>query len=74
MPNLNASERGTYSIEEVAVRLGIDRGTAYRLAKVDKLPVPVLRLGRRLVVSRIALDRVLAGEAPRREEATRGVA
>jgi len=55
-------DRRTMTIEEVAAALGIDRTTAYALAKVDQLPVPVIRLGRRLVVGRAALERVLAGE------------
>lgn len=62
MGNQLTFERGTYSIEEVAVRLGIDRGTAYRLASTDRLPVPVIRLGKRLVIGRAALDRVLAND------------
>ncbi len=62
MPSSAATERGTLTIDEVAVALGIDRGTAYRLAKTDRLPVPVIRLGRRMVVGRVALDRVLAGK------------
>jgi len=33
------------------------------LAARDDLPVPVIRLGRRVVVGRTALERVLAGEA-----------
>ena len=53
-------ERLTLTIEEAATVLGIDRSTAYTLAARDKLPVPVIRLGRRLVVGRAALARVLA--------------
>ena len=34
---------------------GISRTSAYRLAGLGQLPVPVLRLGRRLVVTRAAL-------------------
>lgn len=59
----------TLSIEETAARLGISRTLAYELAAVDRLPVPVIRLGRRLVVGRAALDRVLAGEPVRRDGA-----
>jgi excisionase family DNA binding protein len=55
-------DRRTMTIEEVAAALGIDRTTAYELAKEDRLPAPVIRLGRRLVVGRAALDRALAGE------------
>ena len=46
-------------------RLGIGRTLAYRLARTGGLPVPVLRLGRRLVVPRAALDRALRLEADR---------
>jgi len=49
----------TLTIEQVATRLGISRALAYDLAKADRLPAPVLRLGRRLVVPRPALDRAL---------------
>ncbi len=51
----------TATVEEAARQLGISRTLAYELAKVDRLPVPVIRLGRRLVVPRAALDRVLEG-------------
>ena len=56
-------DRATSTIGEVAAAFGIGRSTAYELAHRDALPVPVIRLGRRLVVSRAALDRVLAGGA-----------
>jgi excisionase family DNA binding protein len=55
-------DRRTMTIEEVAAALGTDRATAYELAKEDRLPVPVIRLGRRPVVGRAALDRALARE------------
>ena len=58
----------TLTVEEVAERLRISRTLAYALAKADRLPVPVLRLGRRLVVGREALDRVLAGQVELRDE------
>ena len=60
-------KRATLTIEEAAGKLGISRKHAYELAAADRLPVPVIRLGRRLVVSRLALERVLAGERPRRD-------
>ena len=63
MPSPISVDRATLTIEETAARLGIDRGTAYRLAKDDRLPVPVLRVGKRLLIGRAALDRVLAGES-----------
>ena len=68
-------DRLTLTIEEVAAALGIDRSTAYALAKAERLPAPVIRLGRRLVVGRAALERALAGEAaPRRADADRRAA
>jgi excisionase family DNA binding protein len=60
------NERRTLTIPEVAAALGLARSTAYELAATDRLPVPTIRAGRRLLVSRAALERVLAGEdAPR---------
>lgn len=49
----------TCSVEVAATRLGLSRGKAYELARQNALPVPVLRLGRKLVVPVRALDRVL---------------
>lgn len=51
----------TITVEEVGKRLGIGRSLVYDLARRDALPVPVIRLGRRLVVSRVALERLLEG-------------
>lgn len=54
-------ERETMTVEEAAQKLGIGRGTAYRAAQTGELPT--IRLGKRLVVPREAIDRMLA-EAP----------
>ncbi len=55
--------RETLTVEEAAALLGIGRATAYHLAKNGRIgPVPVLRFGRRLLIPRAALERVLAGE------------
>ncbi len=51
--------RQTLNIEDVATVLGINRSTAYELARRDELPVPVIRLGRRMVVSRRAVEELL---------------
>ena len=59
------TERRTLTIPEVAAALGMGRSTAFALAKRDALPVPVIRLGRRLVVSRELIERLLAGESAR---------
>jgi len=57
------TDRATATIEEVAATFGIARSTAYDLARRDALPVPVIRLGRRLMVSRSALDCLLSGQS-----------
>lgn len=49
----------TMTIPEVAKALGISRGLAYCLARQDKLPVKVIKLGRRLVLSRRAVESLL---------------
>ena len=49
----------TVSVEDAAAALGIGRSLAYRLARANELPVPVLRVGKRLLVPRAALTRLL---------------
>ena len=55
---VNEPERLTVSVEEAAIRLGIGRALAYQLARLGELPS--LRLGRRLLVSREGLERMVA--------------
>ena len=56
---VNGQKTQVVSVEEAGRRLGISRGLAYRLAAGGELP-GAIRLGRRLVVSVTALERVLA--------------
>ena len=63
---MGADERATYDVPRVAKLLGISRTTAYQLAAAGELP-GVFRLGRRLLVSRVALERVLSEAGPRPE-------
>ena len=49
--------RATLTVSEAAAVLGISRGLAYELARQEKLPV--IRLGRRIIVPRAALERLL---------------
>jgi excisionase family DNA binding protein len=51
----------TYRIEEAAQLLGVGRNQAYEAAKRGQLPV--IKIGKRLLVPRAALDRMLSGEA-----------
>jgi len=54
--------RRTCTIEEAALLLGIGRTLAYALAKRDEFPVPLIRLGRRILVPKRALLRLLGEE------------
>ena len=54
-------DRQTLTVEEAAVVLGIGRGLAYEAARRGELPT--LRLGRRLIVPVVALQRMLATAA-----------
>jgi len=49
------------TVEEVAAVLGISRGLGYEVVRSDELPS--LRLGRRVVIPRRALDELLASAA-----------
>jgi excisionase family DNA binding protein len=73
------SARLTYTVEEAAELLGVSRGSAYQAAREGQLPT--LRLGRRLLVPRDALEQMLtaagtdssqtngaAGTAPQEKE------
>lgn len=53
-------ERSTMTVEEAAAVLGISRTTAYECVRRGELRA--VRLGRRLVVPRLAVDQLLAGE------------
>jgi len=49
------------SIPEFAKALGISRGLAYDLARRDALPIKVIKLGRRMVLSRSMVEVLLMG-------------
>jgi excisionase family DNA binding protein len=54
-------ERRTVTIEEAGRELGISRNGAYEAAKRGE--IPTIKIGRRILVPRAALDRLLSGEA-----------
>lgn len=54
-----APQRQTMNIEDVAKVLGISRARAYQLAKNDDLPIPVIKIGNRKVVSIRAVEALL---------------
>ena len=56
---MQENERLTMSIPEFARVCSISRGLAYDLARRDALPIPVIKLGRRMVLSRRAVEALL---------------
>jgi excisionase family DNA binding protein len=52
-------KRATITVEEAARILGIGRSGAYEAARTGRLPT--LRLGKRIVVPKLALARMLSG-------------
>lgn len=58
MTSSDTPERLTFTVEETAAALGIGRASAY--AAVRGGVIPSLRLNRRIVVSRAALEGLLA--------------
>jgi excisionase family DNA binding protein len=50
----------TYRIDEAAELLGVGRNQAYEAAKRGQ--IPAIRIGKRILVPKAALDRMLAGE------------
>lgn len=59
---MNDCERETYTILEAARILGIGRTAAYSAAA--RGDIPILRIGRKRVVPRVALHHLLAGKIP----------
>jgi len=56
----NRIQSRTLNIEDAGTMLGISRPTSYKLARADQFPVPVIRVGRRMVVSRSAIEELLS--------------
>jgi len=55
-------DRLTLTVEEAAAALGISRASGYEAARRGE--IPCIRIGRRILVPRIALDRLLAAALP----------
>jgi len=54
-------ERRVYTVEEAGKILGVSRATAY--ARAADGSIPTVRMGRLRLVPKVALDRMLGGEA-----------
>jgi excisionase family DNA binding protein len=63
-------ERLTVTVEEAARLLGVSRQSAYQAARCGELPT--IQIGRRLLVSKIALERMLGLNDERPAVATAG--
>lgn len=59
-------EKLVLTVEEAGELLGVSRPHAYKLVKLGQLPV--IRLGRRLVVPKASLSRMLSEVRPKNEE------
>ena len=59
---IESAQRRVLSIEEAGRLLGLSRAAAYAHAKAGT--IPVIRLGRRVLVPKAALERLLEGPAP----------
>ena len=57
--------RRTYSVDEVAQVLGLSRSKTYELVAQGAIPVVPLA-GRRKLIARVTVERLLAGEEPSR--------
>lgn len=66
------TQRRTIGIEQAGAMLGISRQTSYKLAKLDQFPVPIIRLGRRMVVSADAVELLLNRQKDQAEEHVEG--
>ena len=55
---MTSEEKLVYTVEEAGKLLGIGRSAAYEAARSGELPV--IRIGRRWLVSKQALDRMLS--------------
>lgn len=55
-----APEPLTMTVDEAAQKLGISRNTAYACARSGELPI--IRLGKRMLVPRAALEAMVRGD------------
>lgn len=55
-------QRLTMTVEEAAVALGISRASAYEA--VGRGEIPCIRIGRRILIPKVALEKLLEGASP----------
>lgn len=61
MSDADKAERLTYDLPVAGAKAGLSRNASYEAAKRGE--IPVIRIGRRLLVPKAAWDRILRGEA-----------
>jgi len=59
MGNNQQEQRLTLSVNEVAHLLGLSRGATYEAVRTGQ--IPSIRIGRRIIIPRIALTKLLEG-------------
>jgi excisionase family DNA binding protein len=62
IPDVQPTASEVMTAAEVAKLTGRSRRNIYQLAKEDRLPFPVLRIGRSIVFQRAAVQAWLSGE------------
>lgn len=64
---MQENERLTMNIKEFSVAAGISSNLAYSLAKQDRLGVKVIHLGKRMVLSRRAVEKLFQGDGQKED-------
>lgn len=57
------------NLDEFCELMNVSRPVVYREARLDRLPVPVIRIGSRMVLDRAAVEELLAKRKQSQEEA-----
>jgi excisionase family DNA binding protein len=58
----SAPETGTVSVRQAAARLGVCHETVYDQIRAGRFPIPVIRVGKRILIPAKPLERIVSGE------------
>ena len=64
--SVSLDQRQTFTVPEVAKVLGIGRSAAYEAARTGQ--IPTIKIGKRILVPRVALERLLEQPTPANDE------
>lgn len=56
-------DKATYTVKELAGLLGTSLNATYDAIHRGQLPVPVFRVGSKILLPKLAVDKMLAGDA-----------